>query len=150
MSAVSDLVDISIKKLKFNETAARKEQNDFKKALERASYMHRIVFLNFTAEEMKEIASAFNSKFYVLPDDIREIDFSFENGYVFVYVKSNIPEEKIAIVKAVIHHYAALCETVLKDRKVFFIEAYEKSDDFSKYSSIKHHVDYKIRKEMNS
>lgn len=150
MSAFSGLVDISVKKLKLNEAAAKKEQNDFRKALERASYMHRIAFFNFTAEEMKEIASAFNSKFYILPDDIKEIDFSFEDGYVFVYIKSNIPEDKIPLVKAVIQHYAALCETVLKDRKVFFIEAYENSDDFSKYSSIKHHVDYKIRKGVDS
>jgi len=149
VSAVSDLIDISIKKLKINEIAARKEQNDFTKALERASYMHRIAFFGFSIDEMKKIASEFNSKFYMLPDNIKDIDFSFENGYVFVYVKSDIPEEKIPLVRAVIHHYAALCETALKERKVFFIEAYENSEDFIKYSAIRHHVDYKIRKEVS-
>ena len=148
MNEISDLIDLSIEKLKDNERIAKKEQNDPEEAFNRTPYDHRIVFFEFSIEELKKIASAFNSKFYVLPDDLKNIDFGFEGGYVFMYIKSDIPEHKVHFTKEVIRYYAAMCDDIIKNRKVFFIEAYENTKDFSKYSSIQHHVDYRIRKEV--
>lgn len=137
-----------IRKIKTNERIAEKDKSNPETASDRTIYSHRIALFNFTAEEVKEIASAFHSRFYILPDDIKNIDFGFSDGYVFVYVRTEIPEDKVSFVKAVIHHYAAQCELPLKDRKIYFIEAYENFEDFSKYSSIQHHVDYRIKKGM--
>jgi hypothetical protein len=144
-----DCIDFYVEKLKFQEMIFNDMLKDPKAAYERTYYGNRTAFFGFTEKEMREIASHFNSKFYVFPDNnIKDIDFDFKDGYVFIYVRSNIPEEKVHLVKEVLRYYSALCEPVLIERKIFFVEAYENGKDINKYGAILNHLDYRINKKI--
>ncbi|QSZ26716.1 hypothetical protein ACETAC_07380 [Aceticella autotrophica] len=73
-----DLINRYVKILKRNEKTFYRRKKDPEDSLNRTIYINRTGFFNFTIDEMKEIASNFNSKFYVLPDDINKIDFNFK------------------------------------------------------------------------